>query len=167
MDDRTKKASGSSGKKHDPRAAESEKKIMELEGQLKTLTELAARAQADLQNAKMRMGKDREELGKFAGETIIHRLLPTIDNFQRAFQHLPDDLKHHEWVKGVCAIEQELVKHMTEMGLKKIDALGKPVDASKHEVLMTGPGEEGKVIEVFEDGYELHGKVLRPAKVKA
>lgn len=151
---------------HDPRITQLEKAIAELNEQVKKLTDLAARAQADLQNAKIRMGKDREELGAFASENIIRRILPVIDNFQRAFQHLPEDLKNHEWVKGVFAIEQELVKHMTEMGLKKIEALGKTVDASRHEVLMTGPGEEGKVIEIFEDGYELYGKVLRPAKVK-
>ena len=161
-----KKSTAGGGAHVDPRIAQLEKEIVELTHQVKTLTDLAARAQADLQNAKIRMGKDREELGAFASENIIRRILPVIDNFQRAFQHLPEDLKNHEWVKGVFAIEQELLKHMTEMGLKKIEALGKTVDASRHEVLMTGPGEEGKVIEIFEDGYELYGKVLRPAKVK-
>ena len=55
---------------------------------------------------------------------------------------------------------------MTELGLKKMDASGAVLDPVKHEVLQAGPGEKGKVLEVFEEGYELNGKVLRPAKVR-
>ena len=156
----------SDGDTEDPRIVELEQQIADLTEQMKKLTDLAGRAQADLQNAKMRMEKDREELRAFASESVIRRMLPIVDNFQRAFQHLPEELKNHEWVKGVQAIEQELMNQMQELGVRKIDALGKSVDATKHEVLTTGPGEEGKIIDVFEEGYELHGKILRPAKVK-
>lgn len=143
-----------------------ETKVKELEEQLMKLTDVAGRAQADLQNAKARMVKDDEERRKFAAEFVLQRLLPTIDNFQRAFQHLPEDLKNHEWVKGIFSVEQDLMKQLSALGLKRMESLGKPVDPNVHEVLMTGPGEEGKVIEVFEEGYELNGKVMRPAKVK-
>lgn len=129
------------------------------------MTDIAARAQADLQNAKIRMKKDSEDIGKFAAEMFIRKLLPTIDNFQRAFLHLPEDLKNHEWVKGITAIEQELMRQMGEMGLKKMECLGQQVDTARHEVITIGPGKEGEIIEVIENGYELHGKVLRPAKV--
>lgn len=142
-------------------------KVLELEAQVKKLTDIAGRAQADLQNAKIRLEKNAEELRTFAAEGVLLRLLPVIDNFQRAFQHLPDELKAHEWVKGVAAVEQELLRQVDELGLKRMDVLGMPVDPSKHEVLMQGSGEQGKVTEVFQDGYELHGRVLRPAKVKA
>jgi len=47
-----------------------------------------------------------------------------------------------------------------------MSSMGSLIDPARHEVLMTGPGEAGKVLEVFEEGYELSGKVLRPAKVK-
>ncbi len=145
-------------------------RIRELEAQVKQLTEIAGRAQADLQNAKMRLEKSADELRKYAAEAFLKRLLPTIDNFQRAFRHLPvaaQDPAVSEWIKGVTAIEQELLRQLTDMGLTKIDALGQPLDPSRHEVLMQGPGEGGTVTEVFEEGYELHGRVLRPAKVKA
>ena len=73
------------------------------------MTELAGRAQADLQNAKDRMQKEGEELRKFALENTLLLLLPTIDNFQRAFEHLPEDLEGNEWVGGVIAIEKDLM----------------------------------------------------------
>ena len=144
-------------------------RITELEQQLKDMQsfkDLAARAQADLQNAKSRIEREASDLRKFATEQMLQRILPTLDNFQRAFQHIPEDLKSQEWVKGVAAIEADLMRQMTDAGLSRMQSLGQVADPAKHEVLTMGPGEEGKVTEVFEEGYELNGKVLRPAKVK-
>lgn len=128
--------------------------------------DLAARAQADLQNAKARVEREAEELRKFASESLVRKILPTLDNFQRAFQHVPAELEDNEWVKGVSAIEGELMRQMQEVGLKRMQSLNQPVDANRHETLMVGPGPIDTVIEVLEEGYELNGKVLRPAKVK-
>jgi molecular chaperone GrpE len=148
---------------------ELQKRIQELEKELAEMQrfkDLAARAQADLQNAKGRIERESDELRKFATEKLIVRLLPTLDNFQRAFAQLPADLQSHEWIKGVTAIEQDLMKQMTDAGLKRMQSLGEIADPARHEVLTMGPGKEGTVTEVFEEGYELHGKVLRPARVK-
>ena len=141
--------------------------IEALQAELAKLRDLAARAQADLQNAKARVERDAEELRKFASESMIRRILPTLDNFQRAFQHVPEDLQSHEWVKGVAAIESDLMKQMADAGLKRMQSSGAIVDPQRHEVLSIGPGKDGIVTDVFEEGYELNGKVLRPAKVKA
>lgn len=130
------------------------------------LKDIAARAQADLQNAKARVERDAEDLRKFASESIVRRMLPTLDNFQRAFVHIPEELQNHEWVRGVTAIESDLMRSMSDVGLKRMKSLGEVSDPHRHEVLSIGPGTEGVVTEVFEEGYELHGKVLRPAKVK-
>ncbi len=162
-----KSPGGAAPAQNDPAADEGlAGKVRELEAHVKRLTDIAGRAQADLQNAKMRLEKNAEDMRKYAAESLLLRLLPTIDNFQRAFRHLPEDLREHDWVKGVTAIEQELMRQLTEMGLKRIDALHQPLDPSRHEVLLQGEGEEGKVLEVLQEGYELHGRVLRPAKVK-
>ncbi len=150
----------------DGQTAALQQQIKELTAQVASLTEMAGRAQAELQNAKIRLEREAADARKYASESVLISLLSTIDNFQRAFKHLPDDLKTHEWVKGIGAVEQDLMKRVGEMGLKRFDAVGQKADTSRHEVLMTGPGEEGMVTEMFEDGYELHGKILRPAKVK-
>jgi molecular chaperone GrpE len=144
-----------------------QQQITDLQAELGKARDLAARAQADLQNAKARVERDADDLRKYASEGMIRRILPTLDNFQRAFQHVPAELKDHEWVKGVSAIEADLMKQMEAAGLKRMDSLGALVDPNRHEVLALGPGEAEKVCEVFEEGYELNGKVLRPAKVKA
>ncbi len=173
------KSSGSSAGKDDDLAAKVKaaqaadgqtaallKKIDELSHQLKQATETAARAQADLQNAKIRMEREAGDLRKFASEAVLLKLLPTIDNLQRALKSLPKDLAEHAWVKGIVALEQSFIKQAADMGLKSFESLGQPLDAERHEVLMQGPGKAGTVTDVIEDGYELHGKVVRPAKVK-
>jgi len=141
--------------------------VEELQAELAKIKDIAGRAQADLQNSKARMERDADDLRKFAAEAMIRRILPTLDNFQRAFQHVPEELQKHEWVKGVAAIESDLMKQMSDVGLKRMQSLGEIVDPMKHEVLSIGPGEQDKVAEIFEEGYELNGKILRPAKVKA
>lgn len=146
--------------------AELEKMIVELTEQIKKASEVASRAQAELQNAKIRMEKDAGELRKFASEMALRKLLPTIDNLQRALKSVPKDIEANEWVKGIVALEQQFLKEVGELGLKRFESLNQPVDPHRHEVLMQAAGDPGKVVEVLEDGYELHGKVLRVAKVK-
>ena len=137
-----------------------------LQEELQRMKELAARAQADLQNARMRVEKEAHDIRRFAAESLLIRLLPTLDNFQRAIHHCPPELKDHEWVKGMISMEQELMRQLEAVGLKRMESVGQIVDPERHEVLLSAPGEQGKVIEVLEDGYELHGRVLRAAKVK-
>ncbi len=143
-----------------------EQKVAELTEQLKTYSEASSRSQAELQNAKIRLEREAGEIRKFASEAVLLKLLPTIDNLQRALKHLPENLSADMWVKGIVALEQQFLKEVGEMGLIRFESVGKPLDAERHEVLMQVPGAVGTVIEVLEDGYELHGKVVRPAKVK-
>ena len=105
--------------------------------ELQKLREIAARAQADLQNAKIRMERDAQEIRTFAMQGLIERLLPTIDNFQRSFEHLPAELKDHDWVKGLRATEQQLMTDLQSVGLSTMNVLGKPVDPARHEVVRT------------------------------
>jgi molecular chaperone GrpE len=69
-------------------------------------------------------------------------------------------------VKGIVAIEQDFLRQVGDMGLRRFESLGQALDAERHEVLMQGDGQAGVITEVLEEGYELHGKVVRPAKVK-
>ncbi|MBI2524052.1 nucleotide exchange factor GrpE [Candidatus Peregrinibacteria bacterium] len=142
-----------------------QKEVEKLRAEVQTFKELAARAQADLQNARARMGKEAEEMRVFAAELLIRQLLPTIDSLRRACQHLPVDLQSHEWVKGILSTEQEFLRQLKSIGCEPIDAFGKVLNALQHEVLLTVPGEEGKILEVIEEGYLFRGKILRPAKV--
>ncbi len=143
-----------------------QQELQRVQAEFDRLRDIAGRAQADLQNAKDRLAREAADLRSFAAAGIVAQLLPTVDHFRRAFQHLPPELASHEWVKGVQAIEQDLLKRLEEAGLKRLECIGQKADPHKHEVLQAGPGEQDTVLEVFEDGYEFNGRVLRPAKVK-
>ncbi len=129
------------------------------------LKELAARAQADLQNARDRLEREAQEMRQFAASGVLVKLLPVIDNFRLAFEHLPSELAGHEWVKGISAIEGEFMKILTDLGVEVIAQTSVPVDTARHDVLQAMPGPEGQVLQVLSAGYALHGRVLRPAKV--
>ncbi len=128
---------------------------------------LYLRACADLENYRKQVEKDQQDSAKFASERFLITILPVLDNFKRAANHLPTELKKDEWVKGVTGIEKQFEQTLESLGLKKIEAkVGDACDANKHEAIATGEGESGKIIEVVEEGYELNEKVLRAAKVR-
>ena len=136
-----------------------EGKIQELEVQIAKLTDLAARAQADLQNSKMRMERETQDMRKFATVPLLLALLPVRDDLVRASRQEGDSSASKQ-------ILAKLDKILADAGLTPIEALGMKADTAKHEILNAGPGPKDLVIAVHEEGYELHGKILKPAKVQ-
>jgi len=136
------------------------------EEQIEELKNQLARAMADLQNYKRRAEEDKMQFVKFANVELLKELLPTIDNFHRSCEHLPDELKDDAWAKGVMATHDELMKTLEKIGVKRMECVGQKLDPNKHEAMTAGPGEKDVIIEEFESGYELNEQTLKPAKVK-
>jgi molecular chaperone GrpE len=127
------------------------------------------RAAADLSNYRKRMEKDAGDMAKFANSMLIARLLPILDDFDRAFQTIPDNLQSLTWVDGVMLIARKMAAILEAEGLKPIDAAGKPFDPNVHEAVVheeTDQHEEGTVIAELQKGYKLNDRVLRPTMVK-
>lgn len=139
-----------------------------LKQELENMTATAKRALADLQNFKRRADEERSELQVFANMNMLSAIFPALDNFTRAFAVIPENLKNDDWVKGIMAIEANLMTALLNIGLETIDQTGIPADPQKHEVLMEVEGtseQAGLIIEIFEKGYAFKGKTIRPAKV--
>lgn len=135
--------------------------------QIQELTETAKRALADLQNYRRRVEEERTAFVQFANVALILELLPILDNFQRAFSQVPEEILKSDWFNGALAIEQQLVAVVKKQGVTEMPSqVGKKLDPKIHEAIATGPGEKDTVIEEFEKGYLLGDKVIRPAKVK-
>jgi molecular chaperone GrpE len=127
------------------------------------------RAEADLQNYRKRVEKERGELVKFGTAGLMRALLPTLDDLERALQTLPEVCHRLTWAEGMLLIERKLHLTLEREGLKEIEALGKSFDPSKHEALAqeeTSAFPEGHVSAVLQRGYMLHDRVLRPAMVQ-
>ena len=127
------------------------------------------RARAELANYRKRVEREQAELTKMANAELIRRLLPVLDDFERAFQTIPNELRKFTWLEGIYLIMHNLQTTLEKEGLEPIEAVGKPFDPLLHEAVMqeeTTEFEDGVVMQEFQRGYRLHGRVLRPALVK-
>ncbi len=123
------------------------------------------RAQADFQNFRRRLEQDRLEFVKYAESDVLLRLLPILDDFDRALRGMPPELKGNPWVEGMEGIARKFWSTLEAVGLTPIPALGLPFDPTVHEAMMHVPGPADRVMAEYERGYKLKDKVLRPARV--
>jgi len=127
------------------------------------------RIQADFDNYKKRLDRERLEFIKFANEEIIVEILKLLDDFERAVE--AGKIKHDFKVlhQGVEMIYKDLKAFLKQKGLREIDAKGKLFDPHEHEAMMqeeTDEFPEDHVIEEFQKGYKLNDRIVRPSKVK-
>ena len=119
------------------------------------------RLQADFDNYRKRMMREQSSIGERAKAELIGRLLPVLDNFERAVEHSDSD-------SGVGMIFKELHSILEAEGLEEIPAQDQPFDPNVHEAVMSndsGEVDEPRVAEVYRSGYSFKGSVVRPAMV--
>ncbi|MEK6949057.1 MAG: nucleotide exchange factor GrpE [Nanoarchaeota archaeon] len=129
------------------------------------LTESLQRLQAEFENYKKRVEKEKQEFVKYANAGLMSKILSTIDTFEIA---LRNSNEHEKFVKGMEMIYAQLISTLESEGLKPINAVGKKFDPYLHEVMLKQKSdkEEGIVLEELQKGYILNDKVLRYSKVK-
>lgn len=130
---------------------------------------LLQRVQADFVNYRRRVEQERGESLQAGKAQLALRILPILDDFDRGIKARPAELSRNEWAQGVDLIARKLRTAMEAEGITRIETLGKEFDPWEHEALVQAPSsaeDAGKVIEVFQEGYKLGNKVLRPAQVK-
>ena len=127
------------------------------------------RTQADFANFKKRNEQERKELLKMANATLITKLLPIFDDFERAFQTLPSNLLRLTWIDGIALIYRRLQAILEGEGLTIIETEGQSFDPLLHEAVTyeeSDDHEEGQIIGEVQKGYKLGDRVLRPALVR-
>ncbi len=125
------------------------------------------RLMADFQNFRRRTEKEKQDIYAYANEKLVSELLNVADNFERALE--VSDEERNGFVSGMEMIFKQLMDVLKKAGLEEIDALGKDFDPNLHHAVMTACSDEfesGKVSEVFQKGYMLNKKVIRPSMVK-
>ena len=127
------------------------------------------RARAEFANYKKRNEQERTELFKLANSTLITRLLPIFDDFERAFQTLPSNLLSLTWIDGVALIYRRLQAILDGEGLTPMETEGQSFDPLVHEAVTyeeSAEHQEGQIIGEVQRGYKLGDRVLRPALVR-
>lgn len=142
----------------------------EFEQQLGELTLDLQRTRADFENYRKRVDAEKAAARESGQASAILKLLPVIDNIERAVAYTPEDIKDNTWVQGVASLVKNLEKSLESLNLARIDAkAGTEFNPEIHEAIQfdeDATGEKEVVEEELQAGYTLNGHVIRHAMVK-
>jgi len=149
------------------------KKQLELEQQIGELTQDLQRTRADFENYVKRSETERAMARESGQASTILKLLPVIDNIERAIIYVPDELKDNSWVQSVTGLVKNLEKSLESMDLKRIDATpGTVFNPDLHEAILFDEAEgdssngEEVIAQEMQPGYILGGRPIRHSMVK-
>lgn len=146
-------------------AGDTEKILADLKARAESNLAGWQRAQADFANYKRRSEQEKEEVVKYGNAALVRNILPVLDDFERAVNSLPDDLKSHSWIDGIKLIERKLRTTLESQGLTPIKAVGEPFDPRFHDAVRQEKGPEGIVVAEAVKGYKFLDRVIRPSQV--
>jgi molecular chaperone GrpE len=154
-----------------PQVAAEGGELEQLRAEVAELKERMLRVAADAENTKRRIEREANDARAYAIQKFARDLLGAADNLARATAHAPesDDQAVKNFVLGVEMTEKELLSAFERNGLKRVDPQkGDRFDPNFHQAMMEQPAEDvppGCVIQTFQPGYELFGRIVRPAMV--
>ncbi|MGV9001485.1 MAG: nucleotide exchange factor GrpE [Candidatus Saccharimonadaceae bacterium] len=142
----------------------------EFEQQLGELTLDLQRTRADFENYRKRVDAEKSAAREAGQSSAILKLLPVVDNIERAIAYTPEDLKDNKWVQGVSGLVKNLEKSLENLNIARIDAkVGSEFNPELHEAIQfdeEATGEKEVIAEELQGGYTLNGHVIRHAMVK-
>jgi molecular chaperone GrpE len=149
-------------------AAKADAELGKLASDLDELRQTLLRRQADFDNYRKRIEKERAEDSRRATARVIEGIIPIIDGFEQALA-VHRDAAYENYRKGFELIYRQLLENVAKLGAERIDPLGKPFDPHLHQAMdrtETADHLDGTILQVFQPGYVFHGRVLRPAMVR-
>ncbi len=155
---------------HEAVNVELESKIEELTGEVSSLKDQYLRKQADFENFRRRMQREKAETATYANQQLLLDIITIIDDFERAIKSAEESRDFDAFHDGIVMIEKQFTSMLErKWGLQRFDSEGEEFDPQKHEAVASEPApgaDSAKVAEEFQKGYMLHDRVLRSAKVK-
>jgi molecular chaperone GrpE len=149
-------------------SAKAEAEMAKLTADLEELRQTLLRRQADFDNYRKRIERERFEDSKRTTARVLEGLIPVIDGFEHALA-AHREAEYENYRKGFELIYKQLLDNVTKLGAERIDPLGKPFDPHLHQAVdrvETKEHDDGTILQVFQPGYVFHGRVLRPAMVR-
>ncbi|MFV0558133.1 MAG: nucleotide exchange factor GrpE [Enterococcus sp.] len=139
-----------------------------LKAEVEKMEDQFLRARAEIANITTRNRNEREQLQKYRSQDLGKKLLPAIDNLERAMAAKVSDEQSVNLKKGVAMVLESLQQALKEEGIEEIPAAGETFDPNLHQAVQMIPSEEVEsetIVEVLQKGYKLHERVLRPSMV--
>ena len=132
------------------------------------LRDRALRLQAEFDNFRKRTARERDDERKRAAERLVVELLPAIDNLERAIEHTTADNDINHLINGVTSVHAQIVAVLGKEGVSVVDPVGQPFDPVTQQAVSQQEDPsvpDGTVIAAFQKGYEMGGRIVRPAMV--
>ena len=137
--------------------------------QIEELTDKVKRQMAEFDNFRKRTEKEKSQMYDMGAKTIVEKILPVIDNFERGLAAVPEEEKDSPFADGMTKIYKQMMTVFEEMGVKAIDAVGEEFNPDYHNAVMHVEDEEAGenvVVEEFQKGYLYKDHVVRHSMVK-
>lgn len=132
------------------------------------LNDKVIRQMAEFDNYRKRTEKEKDSMFDAGARSVVEKILPIVDNFERGITTVPEEEKDSAFVKGIQMIYKQLSEELDKMGVKPIEALGKPFDPDYHNAVMQVEDdklEAGTVAQELQKGYTYHDIVIRHSMV--
>lgn len=126
------------------------------------------RGQAEFANARKRMDKERIDLYSMATADVIKKLLPALDDFERALANVPETIQENSWLDGMTLVQRKLLNILESFNVSAIEAVGQAFDPNLHEAISQEPSDEyksGSICRELQKGYRIGDRVIRPSLV--
>ena len=149
------------GKKKDKKVAALEEKVAELEDRTK-------RQMAEFDNFRKRTEKEKSQMFETGAKSVIEKILPVVDNFERGLATIPEDDENSAFANGMKMIYKQMMDELEKLGVKPIEAVGQEFDPNFHNAVMQVESEEyesGVVAQELLKGYMYHDSVVRHSMV--
>lgn len=146
-----------------------EKKKDKKDVQIEELTDRVKRQMAEFDNFRKRTEKEKSQMFETGAKSIIEKILPVVDNFERGLAAIPEEEKGSAFAEGMEKIYKQLMTTLEEIGVTAIEAAGAEFDPNLHNAVMHVEDEElgeNIVAEEFQKGYKYHDSVVRHSMVK-
>ena len=124
---------------------------------------------AEFENFRKRTEKEKSQMFEVGVKTMVEKILPVVDNFERGLAQVPEDKKNDSFVEGMNMIYKQMMTAFDEIGVKPIEAVGKEFDPNLHNAVMHVDDDtlpENSIVEEFQKGYIYHDQVVRHSMVK-
>lgn len=145
-----------------------EKKKDPKDEKIEELTDRLIRNMAEFDNFRKRTEKEKSQMFGTGASSVIEKILPVIDDFERGLAAMSEEEKGTSFAQGVEMIYKKLITTLTDLGLQPIEAVGKEFDPTYHNAVMQAPSEEyesGVVMQELQKGYMFKDKILRHSMV--
>lgn len=162
------KSGGREEKGHKKKKDKADKKTEELKEQIDQLQDKCMRQMAEFENFRKRSEKEKSAMFETGARSVIEKILPVVDNFERGLAAIPEEEKGSPFADGMNMIYRQLMTELENMGVKPIEAVGQEFNPDLHNAVMQVESQEfesGVIAQELQKGYTYHDSVVRHSMV--